>query len=261
MRNIKNYEDFLNEEISIKKALAGAALGASLLTTPGCEPSEAEKYYARKNKEYQDSLDYEKNMSDVSYRVENSKKENVRYVTVSLKILNKPEGYSVDAPKTITIFYTNFGQPGTEEYKFINIVDQNIKKIIDTVYIDLSEELSSKFHGGYRYDVSSERDIKNWDNKKGDKDYNIIIEPKIKTIFDNKSALQNLGVANFFRNLYENMKSYGVSISSDEYFVGAASISQMDLTPGLDVIEICRENGEIDSKSSMVEIKIKRNNQ
>ena len=30
MRNIKNYEDFISEEINLKKALAGAALGASL---------------------------------------------------------------------------------------------------------------------------------------------------------------------------------------------------------------------------------------
>ena len=31
MKTIKKYEDFINEEINIKKALAGAALGASLL--------------------------------------------------------------------------------------------------------------------------------------------------------------------------------------------------------------------------------------
>lgn len=31
MKNIKSYEDFCNEEINLKKALAGAALGASLM--------------------------------------------------------------------------------------------------------------------------------------------------------------------------------------------------------------------------------------
>jgi len=30
MKNIKKYEDFVNEEINLKKALAGAALGAGL---------------------------------------------------------------------------------------------------------------------------------------------------------------------------------------------------------------------------------------
>ncbi len=256
MRRIKNYEDFTNEEINWKKGLATAAIGASLLTTPGCEPSEAEKYYARKNKEYQDSLDYEDHMSDLVYKTENSRKDNVRSATLPLMILNKPKGFSVEAPKTITVFYTNYGQPGSDEYKFISIVDQNINKIIDTVYIDLSEELSNKFYGGYKFDLSSERDIKNWDKNRNLAEYKFIIEPKIKTKFDNKSSIQDVGISDFFKDLYQNIKTYDIEISSNNYFVGAASLSQMDLTPGLDRIEICDENGNLSQTTTKIEIRI-----
>ena len=34
MKRIKNYEDFQNEEINLKKALTGAALAGSLLLSP-----------------------------------------------------------------------------------------------------------------------------------------------------------------------------------------------------------------------------------
>lgn len=43
MKNIKSYEDFTNEEINIKKTLAGVALGASLLGgMTSCKKSERE---------------------------------------------------------------------------------------------------------------------------------------------------------------------------------------------------------------------------
>jgi hypothetical protein len=51
MKKIKKYQEFTNEEINFKKALAGAALGASLLTTPSCDQQPV-----KNNVEYSDNI-------------------------------------------------------------------------------------------------------------------------------------------------------------------------------------------------------------
>lgn len=44
MRKIKNYEDFTNEELNLKKALAGAALGAGLaISNPSISQTNLDK--------------------------------------------------------------------------------------------------------------------------------------------------------------------------------------------------------------------------
>ena len=240
MKNIKTYEDFVNEEVNLRKGLMGAALGASLLANTGCGPSETEKYYARKNAEYQSQVDFDNQMSEVGDRLEINRKSNIKSITLPIEILNIPKGWSVDYPKNITIKYTNSGDLNSDEYKFINIVHKNINNIIDTLYIDLSEDLSEYgFPNGNYW---------NWSNSRDDNEYNIQIQPRVKS----KYVTGFSNVDYFFKYLFSTIKNYNSDYLS-EYLSKLSKDNNIIVDPELN---LCDDSGEFNSQSSYIDLKI-----
>ena len=110
MKNIKTYEDFVNEEINLRKGLMGAALGASLMSgIQSCDtkPSESEIYYARKNDEYDRKEKVDKLYSDAEYDLQQLWSNGTYYGKVPVILKNVPHGYKVEVFSNLSNTYDN----------------------------------------------------------------------------------------------------------------------------------------------------------
>lgn len=149
MRKIKTYEDFINEELSLKKAVVGAALGASLI---GCGPgdkhvvdnpqkTEVVATVEKKFNELPNSFDMDEELITIGTDMD---------ITANGDNYGKVEQRTMNWGKTFELFDTSGNKVASAQqevfslYTDIKIKDEN-GKLIGTVEEEILDSLFSLY--------------------------------------------------------------------------------------------------------------------